>query len=177
MICVAVLFLAGCSNHDSGQSQTTSLQTKTSAQTESEKKMQDASSESNDQLTEVTAERDKKNTDDVDLTIMSSTMVYSEVYHMMVSPEDYIGRTVKMKGQFTVYQDIVNNINYYAVVIADATACCRQGLKFVLDGDYKFPDDYPKDGTEITVTGVFETYEEDGNKYSHLADSKMEIKN
>ena len=34
---------------------------------------------------------------DVDLTVLSSTMVYSEVYNMMVSRK-IIGKTVKMKG-------------------------------------------------------------------------------
>ena len=30
--------------------------------------------------------------------MLSSTMVYSEVYNMMVDPESYIGKTVKMDG-------------------------------------------------------------------------------
>ena len=37
---------------------------------------------------------------DVDLTRLSSTMVYSEVYNMMNAPGDYIGKTIKMTGQF-----------------------------------------------------------------------------
>ena len=39
---------------------------------------------------------------DVDLTRLSSTMVYSEVYNMMNAPGDYIGKTIKMKGQFAI---------------------------------------------------------------------------
>ena len=42
---------------------------------------------------------------DVDLTTLSSTMVYSEVYNMMTAPSDYIGKNVKMKGNFSYYQD------------------------------------------------------------------------
>ena len=41
---------------------------------------------------------------DVDLTKLSSTMVYSEVYAMMTAPGDYIGKQVKMNGQFALYQ-------------------------------------------------------------------------
>ena len=37
---------------------------------------------------------------DVDLTKLSSTMVYSEVYNMMSSPESYMGKRVRMKGSF-----------------------------------------------------------------------------
>ena len=42
---------------------------------------------------------------DVDLTKLSSTMVYSEVYNMLYTPDDYIGKTVKMKGAFAYYED------------------------------------------------------------------------
>ncbi len=39
---------------------------------------------------------------DVDLTKLSSTMVYSEVYNMMYTPDDYIGKTVKMNGHLHI---------------------------------------------------------------------------
>lgn len=42
---------------------------------------------------------------DVDLTALSSTMVYSEVYNIITNPEDYIGKTVKMHGQFTFHEN------------------------------------------------------------------------
>lgn len=118
---------------------------------------------------------------DVDLTQLSSTMVYSEVYNMMYTPEDYIGKTVKMNGAFALYcqqmdengQPDLNYPFYYACIIADATACCSQGLEFVLDGDYSYPDDYPELGGDITVIGNFETYEEDGNVYCRLVNAEM----
>lgn len=119
---------------------------------------------------------------DVDLTQLSSTMVYSEVFNMMYVPEDYIGKTVKMNGAFALYsqqmdengQPDLNYPIYYACVIADATACCSQGLGFVLNGNYSYPDDYPEIGEDITVVGTFETYEEDGNLYCHLVNAEME---
>lgn len=116
---------------------------------------------------------------DVDLTALSSTMVYSEVYNMMVTPEDYIGKTVKMNGQFALYQGYGEDEQpdpdaiYYACIIADATACCSQGLEFVLEGDYTYPDDYPELGSEIAVAGTFETYEEAGYTYCHLVDAAI----
>ena len=42
---------------------------------------------------------------DVDLTRLSSTMLYSEVYNMMNAPGDYIGKTIKMTGQFVYYEN------------------------------------------------------------------------
>lgn len=116
-----------------------------------------------------------QNTDgiDVDLTKLSSTMVYSEVYNMMYTPGDYIGKTVKMKGQFACYEDPDTKALYFACVIADATACCSQGLEFVLRGENTYPDDYPGIGSEITVSGTFEVYEENGSKYCRLADAAV----
>ena len=110
---------------------------------------------------------------DVDLTKLSSTMVYSEVYNMMVSPDKYIGKTVKMNGAFAYYEDPETKKQYFACIIADATACCSQGLEFILAGEHSYPDDYPELGTEITVVGTFQTYEENGYMYCHLVDAEM----
>ena len=110
---------------------------------------------------------------DVDLTKLSSTMVYSEVYNMMYTPDDYIGKTVKMKGQFAYYEDPETKAQYFACIIADATACCSQGLEFILPGEHISPNDYPEVGSEITVTGIFELYEENGLQYCRLTDAEM----
>lgn len=102
---------------------------------------------------------------------MGSTMVYSEVFNMMYAPEDYVGKTVKMEGSFAVYEGV--DRNYYACLIADATACCAQGIEFVWSGDHTYPEDYPELGTTITVTGTFETYMEDGMEYCQLVDAEI----
>lgn len=111
---------------------------------------------------------------DVDLTSLSSTMVYSEVYNMMSEPKNYIGKKIKMNGQFAVYHDESTGNNYYACIIQDATACCAQGMEFVLTDDYTYPDDYPKEGRQITVVGVFDTYMEGSYMYCTLRDAKLE---
>ena len=110
---------------------------------------------------------------DVDLTILSSTMVYSEVYNMMIMPEDYMGKTIKMNGMFSYMTDETTGNEYYACIIMDATACCSQGIEFELAGDYTYPDDYPEIGGDITVTGTFDVYEEDGYKYCTLRNATM----
>ena len=117
---------------------------------------------------------------DVDLTVLSSTMVYSEVYNMLYFyPEDYYGKTVKMTGLFNVYQWVDENGVVldmpvaYACIISDATACCAEGMEFVLEGDLTYPDDYPELGTEITVIGEFQSYEENGMTWYHLINARM----
>ena len=42
---------------------------------------------------------------DVDLTALSSTMVYAEVYNMITAPEQYRGKVVKMEGLFAPEAD------------------------------------------------------------------------
>ena len=110
---------------------------------------------------------------DVDLTKLSSTMVYSEVYNMMVSPDNYTGKTVKMNGAFAYYEDPETKAQYFACIIADATACCSQGLEFILTGEHTYPNDYPELNSEITVTGTFETYEENGYNYCRLVNAEF----
>ncbi len=86
---------------------------------------------------------------DLDLTALSANMVYSEVFYMMVTPENYIGKTIKMAGPFVDFYDETMDKRYFACIIRDATACCAQGMEFILTDDYTYPDDYPEDGSEI----------------------------
>ena len=110
---------------------------------------------------------------DVDLTSLSSTMVYSEVYNMMYEPDNYIGKTIKMDGLFTAYHDESTGNDYYACIIQDATACCAQGMEFILTDDYSYPDDYPEENEQITVVGVFDTYMEGDYMYCTLRDANL----
>jgi uncharacterized membrane protein YcgQ (UPF0703/DUF1980 family) len=110
--------------------------------------------------------------DIVDLTVLSSTMVYSEVYNMMCYPENYVGKTIKMSGQYSVYHDESTDKYYHACIIMDATACCSQGIEFELTDDYKYPDDYPELCDQICVIGTFETYQEGEGTYCTLRNAK-----
>ena len=118
---------------------------------------------------------------DIDLTALSSTMVYSQVYDMLYfSPESYRGKTVKMRGSFEAYQWVdkdgqpVRDKVSTACVVADATACCAEGIEFVCGDGSVYPQDYPEIGTEITVTGTFQIDEEEGFTWYYLADAEMD---
>ena len=110
---------------------------------------------------------------DIDLTSMSATMVYSEVYNMMYRSDNYIGKTVKMDGVFKVYNDKSTGNCYFACIIQDATACCTQGLEFIPTDDYSYPDDYPEDGEQITVVGVFNTFMDGEYPYCALSNATI----
>ena len=110
---------------------------------------------------------------DLDLTTLSGTVVYSQVYDMMMQPGAYTGQRIKLKGSFSYFQDPGTRQEYFAAVIADATACCAQGIEFVWKGEHTYPRDYPPIDTEITVTGTFGTYEENGFTYLQLTDAEV----
>ena len=114
----------------------------------------------------------------VDLTALSSTMVYAEVFAMMSSPEDYVGKTVKMQGTFSKGQlyaagSLNDGGTVFACVIQDATACCAQGIPFELAGDHTYPQDYPELGDTITVIGTFEIHEQEGMQFCRLRDAEF----
>lgn len=147
---------------------------------DSEKDIQNENPDSNtDSLDE--KDSDSENSSDpvdYDLTAMGSDMVYATVYQLMINPEDYVGKTFKMSGTYYATFYDLTQLNYHYVVIADAAACCAQGIEFVWDdGSHVYPDEYPEHGTEVEVTGVFETYfdEADMMEYCRLRDASMRI--
>lgn len=111
---------------------------------------------------------------DIDLTKLSATMVFSEVYNIMVNPDSCMGKTIRMKGIVAIYHDETKDTDYYSCIVQDATACCAQGIEFKLTDNYRFPDDYPPEGSEITVRGRFDVYKEGEYKYAVLKDAVLE---
>ncbi len=106
---------------------------------------------------------------DVDLTQMNATMVFAEVSNIMYMPDDYVGKIIRMNGMAVSSVDPETGITYHAVIIRDAAACCASGLDYVLaEGQ-----EYPPDETDVTVTGEFELYEENGLFYVQLKDAVL----
>ena len=119
------------------------------------------------------AKEEKASRVDVDLTQMSSTMVYSEVFNMVNEPDDYLGKMIKMEGTFALYHDENTGKDYYACIIQDATACCSQGIEFELSEDYKNPGSLMTEGDTVTVVGEFDQYTEGDLVYYTLRDADL----
>jgi hypothetical protein len=113
---------------------------------------------------------------DVDLTVLSGTMVYAEVYNIMIDPEEYMGKIIKMNGSYSASYYDGTGLYYHYVIIEDATACCAQGLEFIWNGEHSYPDDYPEAQTKIEVVGVFGSYDELGITYYYLLVDDISIK-
>ncbi|WP_294470661.1 hypothetical protein [uncultured Ruminococcus sp.] len=114
---------------------------------------------------------------DIDLTGLNPNMLYAQVYEMTADPEKYVGKTVRANGTFAYTTDPESGNEFFAVFIADAAACCSQGLEFRREGEFSYPDDYPEIGAPIVVTGTFNTYKEGVFTYCELADATMETEN
>lgn len=107
---------------------------------------------------------------DIDMTVMSSDMIYATVYQLVVDPDSYTDKIIRIKGNYySTYYEPTDQIYHYAI-IQDATACCAQGLEFVL----KDSNEYPEEDEEIVVTGRFEAYAEEGYLYCKLSDAVIE---
>ena len=119
------------------------------------------------------AEAKPPRTVDLDLSVLSGTFVYAEVYNLMADPAPYMGKTIKIRGIYSVFEEPSTGTVYHACVIPDATACCMQGIEFVWGGDHVWPDDYGEEGGNITVTGQLESYLDGGITYLHLVDSDV----
>ncbi len=93
---------------------------------------------------------------DIDLTTMSDTMVFSQVYDIMLNYTAYMGQSINLVGQFNslYYEEISQTLNF--VVINDALGCCPQGLELRFEGDVTMPDV----NANISIQGEFTTYKE-----------------
>lgn len=106
----------------------------------------------------------------IDLTQLSSTMVYSKVSQMIMQPQDYIGKTVRMKGIIVHFKDEKTKETYVSCLIMDALKCCQQGIEFKLKENTKLP----RDGTEITLKGVYEFQPDDVGHTVKLKEAVLE---
>lgn len=117
---------------------------------------------------------------DLDISKMSATMVYAEIFNMIIEPERYVGKTIRIKGQFYVYEKedqepyVNGSSRVYACVIQDATACCAQGLEFRLEKEMNYPEDFPELYSIVTVVGTYFSEEINGIEYTGLKNARFE---
>ena len=171
---MAVMFVA-CGNESSevaGESDTAqTLEVSDLAETEGSTLDETLSSDTQNQAASNEYESAPDASVDLDLTALSSTYVYAEIYNIVMEPLAYVGQTVKMEGSCSIYVDEETGKQYYACLIQDATQCCAQGLEFVLNENEYSSGDYPEPGEEIVLKGTFDTYDENGNQYLTLTDA------
>jgi uncharacterized membrane protein YcgQ (UPF0703/DUF1980 family) len=116
-------------------------------------------------------QKDQSTKTNTDLTQLSSTMLYAEMYNIMTAPEKYLGKTIKMSG---VYNSICigeEDKCYHFLIVTDAGGCCPTGLELIINGK----DVYPEDKTPIEVYGELKSYEFSDETYYRLAVDDIKI--
>lgn len=120
-----------------------------------------------------TSENDKSyETADLDLTNMSSTLVYSEIFNITNTPDDYVGKVIKVSGNLGSFYDETDGNTYLACVNQDAAACCAQGIEFQPSTSDLDKLDM-ENGGQVTVIGTYGTYDINGQKYYALLDADV----
>lgn len=88
---------------------------------------------------------------DLDFSKMNYNMISSITFEMLVAPENYENKTVKITGDF--YSDEHEGRKYYTVLVWDATGCCPAGLTFIPTDSVKNEIHKLMPNEKITVTG------------------------
>ena len=98
---------------------------------------------------------------DFDLSKMNYNMISAATFEMLVEPQKYADKTVKISGQF--YSELYEGKRYYSVIVWDATQCCPAGLDFIPPESYEFPQDFPEQEAAVTVVGKMQEDTESGS--------------
>lgn len=85
---------------------------------------------------------------EIDLSKMNADLAYAFIFQLVVEPEKYEGKTIRMTGTFETFYDNEPLGRHDYCIITDVLACCAQGLEFE---SAKIAGIEP--GQKITVSG------------------------
>ena len=96
-----------------------------------------------------------------DLSICQPEEAYREVEHYNIDPTGYKGMTLRITGEFFVFED--HGKTFYYVGVRDSDGCV-ENLELRFPGDGHLPAGFPEEGETVTVWGVLDYYstERDG---------------
>lgn len=109
---------------------------------------------------------------DVDISGLSGAVVFGKINDMVTNGKDYEGKVIRMAGTVNEIPVKVKGVQVdtlYSCFVADAEGCCAQGIEFVLPEG----GSYPPVGKQITVEGVWNTYQLYGIDRYRLLDAKL----
>lgn len=110
-------------------------------------------------------------TEDVylDLSPLNSTMTVAELFNMAAEPDEYVGKTIRLKGTFVLGEDEDGSV-IYGCLNTDATQCCTVVVQIIPKEQYRYPDDFPEEEEEIIVEGVFDIATQGQFQYLMMTD-------
>lgn len=99
-----------------------------------------------------------------DMSRMSATMAYAQLYNIFTEQEKYVGQTLRMRGQYRPMRDENGAAKYHFIMVYDNAACCELGLEFLWTPAGHYPEEY----SLIELTGVFDICNDGGEKFCVL---------
>ena len=103
---------------------------------------------------------------EIDLSKMNADLAYAFIFQIVVEPEKYEGKTVRMTGTFETFYDNEPYGRHDYCIITDVLACCAQGLEFE---SAKVSGIEP--GQKITISGTLklrDAVSPDGMEYKTM---------
>lgn len=89
---------------------------------------------------------------DLDFTKMNFNMASGITFDILIDPEKYENKTVKIYGQFMT--SVHDGKRTYSIVVWDNTSCCPTGLSLLPENpSAKYPADFPKAESFVTASG------------------------
>ena len=115
----------------------------------------------------------EEHVDEIDLTMMSPTMLFAEVVNMTRTPKKYDGAMVTLRGGLMILAvDLETGVGSYSCYVEDATKCCQRGIGFTIDRPLE-DTSILVEGSEVTIKGTFEIYEMGGRNFVRIADCEI----
>ncbi len=101
---------------------------------------------------------------DVDFTLLSQVVVFSQMNNMYYMYEDYLGQTVKIKGHY--YADFIPDLNmtYHYILLMDEANCCQGIMEFRLPEGVA----YPEVGEEFMILGYYALDIDETGEYPYV---------
>ncbi|HHU03176.1 MAG TPA: hypothetical protein GXZ91_08635 [Christensenellaceae bacterium] len=107
-----------------------------------------------------------------DLSRLSSTMAYAQLYDMLCNPEQYVGSAVKLKGPYMPYQSEDGEIMHF-ILVFDMQGCCELSLEMLPTRGANI--EYPEMNTEIEVEGLFDICNDNGLRFVALRINRINV--
>lgn len=115
----------------------------------------------------------EEHVDEIDLTMMSPTMLFAEVVNMTRTPKKYDGAMVTLRGGLMILAvDLETGVGSYSCYVEDATKCCQRGIGFTIDRPLE-DTSILVEGSEVIIKGTFEIYEMGGRSFVRIADCEI----
>ena len=110
---------------------------------------------------------------DIDLSRMSQTMALAQMFNILAEPEEYDGKSIRLKGEFSSYLNTEGTVSYTCTV-TDNTACCTEMIEFGRNGeDSTAEESMPDEGDLVTVEGTFALVDDPEGWYCKITDASI----